>query len=197
MIEPRCRRRYFLDASVERRPSVFRRRRYTTWRRRESPSGRRGWSKVSPGACTMPRRSMTRSELCIARCGHGDDLVQAKPLEAVTHDGARRFGGISLPPRVERQAPGNLHSGHHSRIEIVARESHQADERFAAGHEEAPSVAGIRNRRYFLRRATPSVFHQRHIGRVLRSSCNDRGRRLAPSRGPRTSSGPMPSSLAG
>ena len=33
-----------------------------------------------------------------------------------------------------------------------------------------------------LRNATPSVFHQRHIGRVLRSSCNTRGRRLASSR---------------
>jgi hypothetical protein len=31
--------------------------------------------------------------------------------------------------------------------------------------------------------ATPSVFHQRHIGRVLRSSCDTRGRRLASSRG--------------
>src|SRR6266849_8540863 len=31
--------------------------------------------------------------------------------------------------------------------------------------------------------ATASVFHQRHIGRVLRSSCNVRGRRLASSRG--------------
>jgi hypothetical protein len=27
--------------------------------------------------------------------------------------------------------------------------------------------------------ATPSVFHQRHIGRVLRSSCYTRGRRIA------------------
>src|SRR5262249_48565075 len=34
-----------------------------------------------------------------------------------------------------------------------------------------------------LSNATPSVFHQRHIGRVLRSSCNSRGRRLASSRG--------------
>src|SRR6266550_3934735 len=33
-----------------------------------------------------------------------------------------------------------------------------------------------------LRNATPSVFHQRHIGWVLRSSCNVRGRRLASSR---------------
>src|SRR5438445_4367079 len=34
-----------------------------------------------------------------------------------------------------------------------------------------------------LRNATPSVLHQPHIGRVLRSSCNPRGRRLASSRG--------------
>src|SRR6266536_3361032 len=34
-----------------------------------------------------------------------------------------------------------------------------------------------------LRNATPSLFHQRHIGRVLRSSCNIGGRRLASSRG--------------
>src|SRR5262249_33009327 len=41
-----------------------------------------------------------------------------------------------------------------------------------------------RERRYrrpvvLYRNATPSVFHQRHIGRVLRSSCNSRGRRIA------------------
>jgi len=36
---------------------------------------------------------------------------------------------------------------------------------------------------YFLRRTTPSVFHQRHIGRVLRSSCNISGRRTASSCG--------------
>ena len=36
--------------------------------------------------------------------------------------------------------------------------------------------------------ATPSVFHQRHIGRVLRSSCDSGGRRQTSSRGgkPRT-----------
>src|ERR671912_364497 len=34
-----------------------------------------------------------------------------------------------------------------------------------------------------LRHATPWVFHQRHIGRMLRSSCDDPGRRLASSRG--------------
>src|SRR5688572_27505872 len=33
------------------------------------------------------------------------------------------------------------------------------------------------------RNATPSVFHQRHIGRVLRSSCNVGGRRAASSCG--------------
>jgi len=39
-----------------------------------------------------------------------------------------------------------------------------------------------------LRNATPSIFHQRHLGRVLRSSCNSGGRRLTSSRGekPRT-----------
>ena len=34
-----------------------------------------------------------------------------------------------------------------------------------------------------LRNATPSVFHQRDVGRVLRSSCNTRGRRIASTRG--------------
>src|SRR5262249_21658013 len=34
-----------------------------------------------------------------------------------------------------------------------------------------------------LRNAPASVFHQRHIGWVLRSSCNSRGRRVALSRG--------------
>ena len=34
-----------------------------------------------------------------------------------------------------------------------------------------------------LMNATPSVFHRRHIGRVLRSSCNTRGRRVASSGG--------------
>jgi hypothetical protein len=44
-----------------------------------------------------------------------------------------------------------------------------------------------------LRNATPSVFHQRHIGRVLRSSCNPRGRRLASSRGREPQPGRCPS----
>src|SRR5213592_4958629 len=43
-----------------------------------------------------------------------------------------------------------------------------------------------------LRDATPSVFHQRHIGRVLRSSCNSRGRRLASPRGREPRSGRCP-----
>src|SRR5471032_2779336 len=43
-----------------------------------------------------------------------------------------------------------------------------------------------------LRNATPSVFHQRHIGRVLRSSCNARGRRLASSRGREPRAGRCP-----
>src|ERR1700684_2500077 len=33
-----------------------------------------------------------------------------------------------------------------------------------------------------LRNATPPVFHRRHIGRVLRSSCHSTGRRLASKR---------------
>src|SRR3981081_1224561 len=47
-----------------------------------------------------------------------------------------------------------------------------------------------------LRNATPSVFHQRHIGRVLRSSCNNTGRRFASSRGrePRQGRCPPPRS---
>ena len=44
----------------------------------------------------------------------------------------------------------------------------------------------------FLRNATPSVFHQRHIGRVLRSSCNSPGRRLASSRRREPSAGRYP-----
>src|SRR4030095_14526890 len=40
-----------------------------------------------------------------------------------------------------------------------------------------------------LRNATPSLFHQRHIGRVLRSSCNSGGRRLASSRGGKPGTG--------
>src|SRR5688572_3243768 len=37
----------------------------------------------------------------------------------------------------------------------------------------APSVIPLRN-------GPPSVFHQRHVGRVLRSSCRFHGRRIAP-----------------
>src|SRR5271168_4948048 len=48
------------------------------------------------------------------------------------------------------------------------------------------------DRRYALRDETPSVFHQRHIGRVLRSSCNVRGRRLASSRGREPRAGRRP-----
>src|SRR5689334_25126389 len=43
-----------------------------------------------------------------------------------------------------------------------------------------------------LHNATPSVFHQRHIGRVLRSPCNSRGRRLASSRGREPRAGRCP-----
>ena len=39
-------------------------------------------------------------------------------------------------------------------------------------------VAIVGRRRCFCPRATRSVFHQRHIGRVLRSSCIFAGRRL-------------------
>jgi hypothetical protein len=48
-------------------------------------------------------------------------------------------------------------------------------ERAAAKRRSNPSAVLSRN-------ATPSVFHQRHIGRVLRSSCNVGGRRLGSSR---------------
>jgi len=44
-----------------------------------------------------------------------------------------------------------------------------------------------------LRNATPSVLHQHHIGRVLRSSCNPRRRRLASSRGREPQPGRCPS----
>jgi len=44
-----------------------------------------------------------------------------------------------------------------------------------------------------LRNATPSVLHQRHIGRVLRPSSNPGRRRLAPSRGRAPQSGRCPS----
>src|SRR5688572_24232653 len=43
-----------------------------------------------------------------------------------------------------------------------------------------------------LRNATPSIFHQRHLGRVLRSSRNHPGRRLASSRGRELQSGGCP-----
>src|SRR5262249_11097273 len=39
-----------------------------------------------------------------------------------------------------------------------------------------PEIRGVRN-------ATSSVFHQRHLGRVLRSPCRGGGRRTASSRG--------------
>jgi transposase len=44
-------------------------------------------------------------------------------------------------------------------------------QREGSGPQASPAV--------LLRDATPSVLHQRHIGRVLRSSCNFRGRRFA------------------
>src|SRR5712691_8100709 len=64
-----------------------------------------------------------------------------------------------------------------------------------------PSRTGTRNlpvwlaskRPLILRNATPSVLHQRHIGRVLRSSCNPRGRRLASSHGREPQPGRCPS----
>src|SRR6266436_254293 len=45
------------------------------------------------------------------------------------------------------------------------------------------NLVGLPPSAVLLRNATPSVFHQRHIGRVLRSSCNHTGRRFASSRG--------------
>ncbi len=50
----------------------------------------------------------------------------------------------------------------------------------------APSAVLFRN-------ATPSVLNQCHFGRVLRSSCNSRGRRLASSRGREPQPGRCPS----
>ncbi|MGH3911603.1 MAG: serine hydrolase, partial [Pseudonocardiaceae bacterium] len=54
-------------------------------------------------------------------------------------------------------------------------------------------AAGLPPSAVLLRNATPSVLHQRHIGRVLRSSCNPRGRRLASSRGREPQPGRCPS----
>src|SRR5919107_2230621 len=54
------------------------------------------------------------------------------------------------------------------------------DESTVTAYEKTSNLTLIAVR---LRNATPSVFHQRHIGRVLRSSCNSGGRRLASSRG--------------
>ena len=51
--------------------------------------------------------------------------------------------------------------------------------------------------RYLLHNATPSVFHQRHVGRVLRSSCKDSRTKTCIVTRSRTSIRPMPSSLAG
>jgi len=66
--------------------------------------------------------------------------------------------------------------------------------------DEPPSTRSPNPRRttclplgVLLRNATPSVFHQRHIGRVLRSSCNPSGRRLASSRGREPQPGRCPS----
>ena len=73
-------------------------------------------------------------------------------------------------------------------------------------HEVAPTLRRITIRATQGRRipiggtlpnATPSVFHQRHIGRVLRSSCDDPRTKTCIVTRPRTSTGPMPSSLAG
>src|SRR5438309_6393002 len=44
---------------------------------------------------------------------------------------------------------------------------------------ERASLADLPPSAILFRNATPSVFHQRHIGRVLRSSCNTTGRRVA------------------
>jgi hypothetical protein len=41
------------------------------------------------------------------------------------------------------------------------------------------NFAGLPPSAVLFRNATPSVLHQRYIGRVLRSSCNTPGRRLA------------------
>src|SRR4029077_825214 len=58
----------------------------------------------------------------------------------------------------------------------------QAPCAFGASRSMKIGVGNVSPSAVLLRNATPSVFHQRHIGRVLRSSCNVRGRRLASSR---------------
>ena len=67
------------------------------------------------------------------------------------------------------------------------------------GHKVfGPGVAdiGLAERTYAIgvafRNASPSVLHKRHIGRVLRSSCNFSGRRLASSRGRESQPGRCP-----
>jgi hypothetical protein len=60
------------------------------------------------------------------------------------------------------------------------------------GEQEFLMMLAVEPNPLLLRNATPSVFHQRHIGRVLRSSCIFAARRLASSRGGEPRAGRCP-----
>src|SRR5438034_3222102 len=81
-----------------------------------------------------------------------------------------------------RLSPGAKVADHGRAAQAGGRPEKTESERL---HRPSRTLTTSKTRAYSefpLRNATPSVLHQRHIGRVLRSSCNDRGRRLASSR---------------
>src|SRR5664280_1463154 len=68
-------------------------------------------------------------------------------------------------------------------ITVTAGVSRQPDRQGSQRYRDRASpIFGDALSPVLLRNAIPSVLHQRHIGRVLRSSCDPAGRRLASSR---------------
>ena len=118
-------------------------------------------------------------------------------------DRRRRYGvavrgtTAAFEDRQAARAPARTSSGCGSRAKLAYTVCviPSAEGRGAAnGRGATPSRSGCFHTRMRpagrrvvrLRNATPSVLHQRHVGRVLRPSCNPRGRRLASSRGRET-----------
>jgi hypothetical protein len=114
------------------------------------------------------------------------------------YNNEHRHSGIAFhTPADVRYGRADTIRAHRAEVLDAAYAAHP--ERFVRHPPTPPAlpkaawITSRNTRRVFLRNASPSVFHQRHIGWVLRSSCNPRGRRLASSRGLEPRPGRCPS----
>src|SRR5438309_345901 len=107
-------------------------------------------------------------------------LVTRQGSRAVREGSRNGHTAIGLAPRSSRfQKPEGVASkfARSARLRIATTVTRSHLHKQVVRYRRTGLPIGV-----LLRNATPSVLHQRHIGRVLRSSCNVRGRRLASSR---------------